>query len=217
MRVGPTNEVRILHTQYVWNRTYFRDPRQGLNYFGYTDGIWDLQHPALSTIQPADFTLAAEYLESGGVGFRAPCAGEMDAAFAQCVAAWFVAHALNMADLMDDIVDKLEEVVLTPGLAHVLRFARRVYASTSRNAGSLYHDRLKEYLAGFVAENWWAYLTSDLRDDFMQAVRECPELERDVYETRIVMLEERVQDEEEEEVDDDDDSEESEESEGDTE
>jgi hypothetical protein len=75
--VGPDAEVSTLQKESVWNRSYFREPKLGINHFNHNgDGMWELQHPALTEIEPEDFVFAAEYLESDGFGHRHPQEGD---------------------------------------------------------------------------------------------------------------------------------------------
>ncbi|CAN9116040.1 unnamed protein product [Alternaria alternata] len=188
--VGPNSQVSTLQKESIWNRPYFRDPRFGVNLFDHNDdGIWNLQHPALVEIDPEDFIFAAEYLESGGFGYRYPQdGGEMEEAFAQCVSAWFTAEKLGMSDMMDHVVEKLEGCI-EPEMQDVLVFAYQVYVSQDTALPS--QVRLKDYLAMYIAENWWIYLDDDnLSSDFIEKLKRLPELERDIYERRLPALRE---------------------------
>ncbi|CAI9635863.1 hypothetical protein GT037_000922 [Alternaria burnsii] len=190
--VGPNSQVSTLQKESIWNRPYFRDPRFGINLFDHNDdGIWNLQHPALVEIDPEDFVFAAEYLESGGFGYRYPQdGGEMEEAFAQCVSAWFTAEKLGMSDMMDHVVEKLEGCI-EPEMQDVLVFAYQVYVS--QNTALPSQVRLKDYLAMCIAENWWIYLDDDnLSSDFIEKVKRLPELERDIYQRRLPALLERL-------------------------
>ena len=190
----------MLQKQCVWNRTYFRDPRYGVNRFDHNDnGMWELRHPALAEIQPDDFVFVAEYLESDGFGHRYPQDGdEMDESFAQCVSAWITAEKLGMSDMMDHVVEKLERHI-EPGMHDVLAFACQVYGSQDTALPS--QARLKEYLAMYIAENRLIYLDDDnLNSDFIERLKKLPELERDIIRRRLPLLEERIKGNE---VDDD--------------
>jgi hypothetical protein len=198
--VGPNEEVSMLQKQCVWNRTYFRDPRYGVNRFDHNDdGMWELRHPALAEIQPDDFVFVAEYLESDGFGHRYPRDGdEMDESFAQCVSAWVTPEKLGMSDMMDHVVEKLEGRI-EPGMYDVLVFACQVYGSQDTALPS--QARLKEYLAMYIAENRLIYLDDDnLNSDFIKRLKKLPELERDIIRRRLPLLEERIKGNE---VDDD--------------
>ncbi|KAG9192050.1 hypothetical protein G6011_10784 [Alternaria panax] len=190
--VGPDSEVSTLQKESIWNRPYFRDPRYGVNHFGHNDdGIWELQHPALTEIEPEDFVFVAEYLESEGFGHRCPQEGdEIEETFAQCVSAWITAEKLGMFDMMDHIVYKLERLP-EPEMQTVLVFACQVYCSQDTALAS--QARLKDYLAMYVANNWWIYLDDDnLSSAFIQKLKTLPKLERDVYHRRLPALEERI-------------------------
>ncbi|KAL1800476.1 hypothetical protein ACET3X_000818 [Alternaria dauci] len=192
--VGPNSEISTLQKESIWNRPYFRDPMQGINFFGHNDdGIWGLQHPALVDIDPEDFVFVAEYLESDGFGYRNPQDGnEMDEAFAQCVSAWFTAEKLGMSDMMDHVVEKLEKRI-EPGMHDVLVFADQIYRS--QDTALLSQAQLKDYCAMYIAENWWIYWGDDnLRSGFIERLRISPELEGDILRRRTQALEERVND-----------------------
>ncbi|EUC37094.1 hypothetical protein COCCADRAFT_1876 [Bipolaris zeicola 26-R-13] len=189
--VGPKSQLRVLPQQSLWNRPYFRDPRRGLNHFDYIDNTWILRHPALRHINPADFDFAAEYLESDDFGIRLP----LDPLEQQGYAAWSVADRLDMHDLMEHVVDKLEGI--TPGRDEMMVFACRIFGK--KGGGDLPgHYRLKEYLARFIAEDWWGYVR-ELGEWFVERLEGLPELERDVCEKRLEALNERLDREEEEE------------------
>jgi hypothetical protein len=153
--------------------------------------MWELKHPDLVDIEPEDFVFAAEYLESGGFGHRHPQGGkEMEEALAQCTSAWITAEKLGMADLMDDIVEKLERLE-QPDLQVILVFASHVYES--QDTALLSQEKLKDYLAVYIAEHLWIYLgDDDLRSNFIERLQQLPELERDIYQRRIPVLDERI-------------------------
>jgi hypothetical protein len=200
---GPENDISTLQKRSVWNRSYWLDPRQGVNYFDINeDGIWELQHPALSEIEPKDFVFIAEYLESGDFGHRHPQGGDaMEEALAQCVSVWTTAEALGMFDLMEHVIDKLGGLI-EPGLDELLMFADLVYKSPDSDLPA--HERMKDYLATNLANNYWIYLEDDhLSSTFIEKMKELPRLERDIYRRRIVALNERLSPEDEEQDDDD--------------
>jgi len=164
--------------------------RYGVNRFDLDDdGVWELRHPALPNIDPDDFVFAAEYLESDDFG------DQMDEAFAQCIAAWGVAEKLGMHDFMDHIIDKLERHI-EPELLAIFIFATQVYGAGD-NTGLLSQERLKDYLATYIAENWWIFLADDhLSGGFIEGIQKLPELERDIYARRMAALNERLDTEE---------------------
>jgi hypothetical protein len=187
--VGPDQEIRTLQKQSVWDRPYFRDSRQGLLYFDHNaEGMWQLIHPALADIQPDNFAFVAEYLESAAFGIRYPQEGEeMNEAFAQCASTWITAEKLGMSDLMDHIVEKLERI--EPEMSAIFIFAVYVYSQTP----SFSHLKLRDHLAVHIAENWWIYLDDDhLRSEVIKRLQTLPELERDIYQRRIPVLNDRV-------------------------
>jgi len=116
----------------------------------------------------------------------------MGEAFAQCVAAWGVAEKLGMHDFMDHIVDKLERHI-EPELLPVLIFATQIYEAGDAAAVLLSQERLKDYLATYIAENWWVFLADDhLSGGFIERIQRLPELERDIYARRMAALNERL-------------------------
>ncbi|KAI4922298.1 hypothetical protein J4E90_000727 [Alternaria incomplexa] len=188
--VGPDQEIDTFPLQSLWNRHYFRDPKQGLLLIDYNKrGMWELKHPSLFDIKPDDFVFVAEYLESDDFGHRNPQDGEeMTEAFAQCVAAWVTAEKLGMSDMMDHTVEKLER--LEPEMLEILVFCRHVYA---RETTSISHEYLKGHLAVYIADNFWEYIKDDhLRSSFIELLQHFPELQQDVYERRILALKECV-------------------------
>ncbi|CAE7216780.1 hypothetical protein HRS9139_07883 [Pyrenophora teres f. teres] len=192
--VGPDGVVSTLPKACVWNRKYWLDVRFGVNHFGLNDdGIYELQHPALPEIDPGDFVFAAEYLESGDFGHRNPRDGhddQMQEAFVQCIAAWGVAEKLRMHDLMDHITDKLERHI-EPELMAVFIFATQIYRAEETGLPS--QVRLQDYLATYIAQNWWIYLGDDhLSSAFIERLKTLPDLERDIYARRLVALNERL-------------------------
>jgi len=174
----------------LWDRSYFRDAKQGLLLIDYNEqGLWELKHPALVDIEPADFAFVAEFLESDGFGHRYPQEGEeTNEAFAQCVAAWITAEKLGMWDMMEHVADKLKAI--EPGMLEVLVFCRHVYAE---DATSLSQDDIRDYLAVYIANHWWTYWGDDhLRPNFMELLQQFPQLDKDVIERRRPVLEERI-------------------------
>ncbi|EDU51505.1 hypothetical protein PtrSN002B_001559 [Pyrenophora tritici-repentis] len=194
--VGPDGVVSTLAKACVWNRKYWLDVRFGVNHFDLNDdGIFELQHPGLPEIDPDDFVFAAEYLESSDFGHRNPRDGDddqMQEAFVQCIAAWGVAEKLCMHDLMDHIVEKLERHI-EPELMAVVIFAAQIYEAEETPLPS--QMRLKDYLATYIAQNWWIYVGDDhLSGPFIERLKTLPELERDIYARRLVALNERLND-----------------------
>lgn len=174
----------------MWDRSYFRDAKQGLLLIDYNEqGLWELKHPALVDIEPADFAFVAEFLESDGFGHRYPQEGEeTNEAFAQCVAAWIAAEKLGMWDMMEHVAEKLKGI--EPEMLEVLVFCRHVYAE---DATSLSQDYVRDYLAVYITNHWWEYWGDDhLRSNFMKLLQQFPQLDKDVIERRRPVLEERI-------------------------
>ena len=173
--------------------------------FELTDsGMWELNHPALTEIDPEEFALIAEYLESGSFGNRYPRDGkEMDEAFIQMGSAWETAERLGMTDLMDHIVERLE--FLQPwDLLSVLAFACTVYASPGPFLPA--QEGLKDMLTTHMAEHYWVYIEDDhLNAIFIQRLKEFPALDLDICVERAKALEAQLDtDDDEEEGEDDD-------------
>ncbi|KAF2852879.1 hypothetical protein T440DRAFT_22080 [Plenodomus tracheiphilus IPT5] len=192
VRVGQDQEQHLLVKARVWDRPYFREANAGIMYFSMDDDdMFELKHPGLANVVPDDFAYIAEYLESDQFGHVNPQGVDQEnEAFSQIVAAWTVAEQLGMTDLMDHIIDKLER--LAPwDLWHVMLFACTVYGSS----GLLLpvQDRIKEVLARNIAENYFVFIEDDhLSVDFIQRLKDLPELDRDVTVERAAILDGRL-------------------------
>ena len=198
--VGRDEEASMLQMKNVWDRPYFRSQNHGVNYFDKNDeGIWQLQHPQLHEIQPADFRFIAEYFASDDFGQRHPrTVDEMEEAYDQCVAAWGAAVKLGMHDLMDHIVDKLQRIE-EPDLYRTLLFACLVYGAPDTEF--LACQQLKDLLATRIAEGWLVYLGDDhVSAEFLEKLKVLPELELDIYERRLPALRERIQQQEDDDT-----------------
>ncbi|KAF1947832.1 hypothetical protein EJ02DRAFT_449307 [Clathrospora elynae] len=199
--VGPKSEVSTLHKQAVWDRDYFRETRlSNLNYFDQNDdGIWQLKHPRLHEIEPADFAFAAEFLESGDFGHKYPEGDEeVHEAFAESISAWDTAEKLGMTDLLDHICDKMERIAPWD-MWDVLAFACQVFTSPPPDLTA--QTRMKDILATDIAEHYWIYIEDDhLSTTFVQRLRDLPELEHVIYVKRAKALKIRLGLEEEEDV-----------------
>lgn len=193
VRVGPQRDERVLLKADVWDRAYFRESNAGIMYFSMDeDGMFELKHPGLADIDPDDFTFVAEYLESGKFGHVTPeGADQENEAFSQIVAAWTVAEILGMTDMMDHMIDKLAQ--LAPwDLWHVMLFACSVYRPSGISLPA--QVKIKEMLAGSIAENFWIFIEDDhLSADFVQRLKDLPELDRDVSIERTRLLDGRLQ------------------------
>ncbi len=165
------------------------------------DDMWELQHPALSEIDPEDFTFIAEYLESGSFGIRHPQDDEeKNEGFIQICSTWTTADKLGMTDLLDHIVERME--ALRPwDLVNVLAFIRCIYASPGSSLPA--HVDMKHMLATYIAENYWEYIDDDgLKGLFAQRLKDLPELERDICVRRAFKIEvDRNAEEDEDEAD----------------
>ena len=193
MYVGPDSEERTLQRSHVWDRPYFQDQRTGIMHFELKEGQWLLSHPRLAEIDPEDFDLVAEWLESGQLGHKHPEGEEeVQEAFAQNISAWETALKLGMTDLLDHIVDKLER--LAPwDMWDIMAFACHVFEETPGGSCLPVQERMKDLLATELAQNFWIYIEDEhLSAGFIQRLKDLPELERDIYERRTAAINARL-------------------------
>lgn len=212
IKVGEEESELVLPMSCVWSRPYFRDARAGVMHFTLNENkLWELAHPGLSEIEPDAFAFAAEFLESGEFGLKVPVGqSENKEAFAQCMSAWATADTLGMIDMMDHIVDKLKERIELD-LWDMMVFACRFYEDMDVSLPA--HDRLKDFLATYLAKNFWIYIRDDhLSSVFIDRIQALPELEHDIYVRRTLALTQQLQSDDE----DQDDSEDGEDGEGNT-
>lgn len=156
------------------------------------DKIWELTHPSLTEIDPEDFAFAAEYLKSGEFGLRLPTGeNENKEAFAQCMSAWGTADTLGMTDMMDHIIDKLEAQIELD-LWNMMAFTCQIYKDLDTSLPA--HERFKDFLSTYIAENFWIYIRDDhLSAAFIDKVQALPELEHDIYVRRTLALNQQLQ------------------------
>jgi hypothetical protein len=191
--VGDPAEIFMLPKPDVWNRPYFQDERTGINYFDLNDqGMWVLKHPKLATMSSEDFGFIAEYLGSGDFGHRFPENEEqIEESFGQCISTWVTADLLGMNDLLDDITEKMEHRISPWPLWDVMAFACYVYGYTSVLLPA--HDKMKALLADSMAEHYWIYIDDEhLSGQFLERLRELPELERDIQGRRFPAINPQV-------------------------
>lgn len=191
--VGDPVEVFTIPKPDVWNRPYFRDERTGVNYFDLDDrDMYVLKHPKLATMKSEDFGFIAEYLSSGDFGHRFPEGDEeIKESFSQCISAWESAESLGMNDLLDDITEKLEHRISPWPLWEVFAFACYAYSYTSVSLPA--HDKIKALLADSMAEHYWIYIDDELLSgQFLERLREIPELERDIQGRRFPAINPQV-------------------------
>lgn len=155
------------------------------------DGTYELRHPGFADVSSEDFEFVAQYLESGDFGLKHPEGEEVREAFAQMIAAWSIAETVNMTDLLDHVVDKMER--LAPwDMCDVLAFAIQVYKSADLSLPA--QQRMKDLLSAEIARHYWSYLEDEqLNGIFIQRLKQLPELERDVYTKRIATLNQNLQ------------------------
>ncbi|KAI8936897.1 hypothetical protein NX059_006129 [Plenodomus lindquistii] len=193
--VGTQRDEFRLRKDDIFDRPYFRDSNSGVMHFTLEDdGIYELKHPSLLDINPDDFALIAQYLESGQLGFVNPQGAEQhDVAFSQIVAAWTVAQTLGMTDLLEHLVEKLGRLALWD-MMHVIFLASTVYSSPGVPLPA--EEMMKDKLAGNIAENYWIYVEDDhLSREFIQRLKDLPELDRDVSAKRKALLDDRLTEE----------------------
>lgn len=172
----------------VWDRRYFRDAVSARNYFEpIGENTWELIHPRLIDILPADFRWAAEFLSDGDFGHRDPDDEDQVAeTFAQCISAWKTAEILSMDDLMEHIVQKIRAAQPWWDLWNVMAFACSIYQSEVTLQA---HNDLKALFSEYIAELYFIYLEDDhLSGTFLTRLKQLPELERDVLVKRIARL-----------------------------
>lgn len=186
--VGPDHEVRTLLKAHLWDRPYFRDFRSGLDRFRLTeDNIYQLDHPELAKLDPADFQFLAEYLTDGDFGLRNPLEGpeQTKEAIAQCVSAWEAGDKLGMFDLLEHIVDKVQ--FFEWDNADVLILAVIIYRTPDPPTTA--HEDMRNWISSYLAQHFWTYIRDETMGHlFRRKLRAMPELEREVFEKRAVML-----------------------------
>jgi hypothetical protein len=191
--VGDPAEIFMLYKSDVWNKPYFRDDRTGINYFDLNDqDMWVLKHPKFATMVPEDFRFIAEYLGSGDFGHRFPEDDEqIEESFSQCISTWVSAESLGMNDLLDDITEKLEHRISPWPMWDVMAFACYVYGPS--RVSLPVHDKMKALLADSMAEHYWVYIEDEhLSGQFLERLRELPELERDIQGRRFPAINPQV-------------------------
>ncbi|KAJ4993892.1 hypothetical protein SVAN01_00369 [Stagonosporopsis vannaccii] len=182
-----------LPKHHVWDRHYFRNTVSARNFFTpIGESTWELVHPRLVDILPADFRWAAEFLSDGDFGHRDPNEEEQVAeTFAQCLSAWKTAETLNMDDLLEHIVKKLRAAQPWWDLWNVMAFACSIYQS---DVSLQAHSDLKALFSEYIADLFFVYLEDDcLSGTFLTRLKQLPKLERDVLAKRIARLEARPQ------------------------
>jgi len=178
---------------HVWDRRYFRDTVSARHCFEpIGENTWELVHPRLVDILPADFRWAAEFLSDGDFGHRDPDNEEQVAeTFAQCISAWKTAEILSMDDLLEHVVKKIRAAQPWWDLWNVMAFACSVYQS---DVSLQAHDDLKEMFSDYIADLFFVYLDDNyLSGTFTTRLKQLPELERDVLTKRVAQLEARSQ------------------------
>lgn len=177
--------------RHVWNRSYFRNTVHAVSYITpIGENTWELTHPKLSNIDPKDFRFAAEYLTDGDFGLRRPDGEEqIQEAFAQCSSAWEVAQQLNMDDLQEHIIEKIQGIAPWD-MYNAFGFALLVYNTDEVSSGAC--RRLKKMLCAFISEHYAIYLRDEaLRDQFLDRVGQLPQLAIDIHRNCASILEER--------------------------
>lgn len=166
---------------HVWGRPYFRDTVSAISYITPTgENAWELTHPKLSNIDPEDFGFAAEYLTDGDFGHRQPD-GEAQVAetFAQCMAALEVAQQLNMDDLQEHVIKKIQ-IAAPWDMYDAMAFACCVYSSPGVPSEACY--QLRDMLSSYIAEHYTIYVRDEsLREQFLDRIQQLPELGGDVH------------------------------------
>jgi hypothetical protein len=185
--IGPSEEIRTFQKQDIWNRTYFRDSRTGINHFTLNeDNTWELRHPQLAHIDIEDFRFIAEYLTNGEFGIRIPEGpNENKEAIAQCISAWEIGEKLNMDDLLEHIAEKVR--FLEWDNEDVLMVAIVIYRTSGPSLHA--HDTMRDWISSFLAHHFWTYIKDeDVGPYFRKRLRRLPELERDIFVKRAQTL-----------------------------
>jgi hypothetical protein len=87
-----------------------------------------------------------------------------------------------MFDLMEKIIEKMKQARPWE-MEEVLHFATLVYDTPVAVLPE--HEEIKGELAAYIAENFWTYMDTHLTT-FTERLRQCPALEYDVLERRMV-------------------------------
>lgn len=201
---GPDEEIHTLQKKDVWDRSYFRNPGAGINYFAMDDeGNWVLRHPKLARITAEDFRFVSDYLTRNDFGIQYPeNYDENQKAIAQCVAAYETAENLGMNDMQEHIAEKVK--FLEWELTDVLTFAIIIY----RSGPSLHEeDQMRDWASGYIAQHYFAYLKDDaIATVFYKKIRMLKALWKDVL-VKLLQITERgdeMEEEQEQESDMDD-------------
>ncbi|KAF2872063.1 hypothetical protein BDV95DRAFT_606624 [Massariosphaeria phaeospora] len=185
--IGPNKQSYFLPRQSITNRMYFADPKYKF-IVPKGDKGWIFQRPSLRDIDPEDFDLAAEYLESEDFGHRQIADEDQRAeSFAQCSAAWAVAEELGMEDLLQHIAVKIQKTKPW-GLEEVWSLAGLVYKMDGTPLPA--HEMMKDRLSEYIAENYYQYV-AEHTSAFVDRMQRFPELEEDVIEKRTKTLRDR--------------------------
>ena len=165
----------------VWDRPYFRNNVHAISYITPVgENTWELTHPKLPEINPADFRFAAEYLTDGHFGFRQPDGkDQIEEAFAQCFSAWGVAQQLSMDDFQEHIIEKIQSIAPWD-MYDVFASACCVYSSPDIPSEAC--RRLRDMLCSFIAEHYTIYVKDEaFREQFLGRLEQLSELGIDVY------------------------------------
>ena len=141
---------------------------------------WEFKKRCLKEMDPEDFRLIIEYLESGQFGHQVVETDDQRLELlAQCGAAWSVADLLGMEDLLEHIVNKINHA--TPWEPEeVLILADLVY-ETPEALSLQAHTDMKDMLAEFVARNFVDYITNHTKQ-FLDITDARLEFKADVHE-----------------------------------
>ncbi|KAF1959936.1 hypothetical protein CC80DRAFT_591082 [Byssothecium circinans] len=189
--VGPDKKSFIIPKTEIDIRSYFSNLHHGLMRAKGVSG-WTIDLPALPTLDPDDFSHAADFLMTGDFGLRIIADENRDQAFAECVSAWEVADALGMEDLLEYIACKMEHVMPWTS-SEVLAFVAIVYRTSGAPLDG--HERMKGLLTDFMADNWHE-MVREFGVGLWRRVWRVPELERDVLGKVAVRAQRRMDAEE---------------------
>ncbi|KAF2464707.1 uncharacterized protein BDR25DRAFT_241617, partial [Lindgomyces ingoldianus] len=182
--VGPHRMSFVVPFKAIKNRAYFVGPH--LNFVIQKGNGYYFDRPILSRIHPEDFHMVADFLLTDDFGRRViENEDQRRELIDECLSAWAVAEELGMLDLMEHIANKLRRSLPWP-LEEALSVAGLVHKR--KDSFDPIQNRLKDLLAGYIADNFWEYIGNHLTS-LVQKFKQCPELEQRVLEHRVEKLE----------------------------
>ena len=196
--IGSGEDAEAFHVKMdaIKEKPYFS--ADNLGFLTSTGNTFEFKQPCLKQMDPEDFILIIEYLESGQFGQQVvENDDDRQRMLAQCGAAWGVAERLGMVDLLEHIVNKLnhaipwepEEVLILAELVYITPAALSLQA----------HEDMKDMLSNFVARNFDDYIINHRRA-FLATTAARLEFKADVHEKVAVLARMELEDEENQDV-----------------